>query len=201
MKINRNISARVIPSIIVLSCYAVFTILAYVHYPLSYTPRNNWLSDLGNPDLSPGGAIFYNTGIILTAILLVVFYSGMLNLRIKINKVQNTMTYLAVGFGWFGSLAMIMSAVYPINRASMHSFFCMLLFFSLGTAFAFLVAALRYHPEYPKWLLGFGVIAVLVNMIVQIFFNDVPISEWINVPLLLTYCVLVGFSTQRALSH
>jgi hypothetical membrane protein len=201
MKTDRNISTRAIPSIIVAGCYLVFTIIAYLRFPLPYAPKYNWLSDLGNPDLSPAGAIFYNTGILLTAASLLVFYSVLFSIRIKNNKVQNAMTYLAVGFGWIGSLAMGMSAVYPINQPSTHSFFCMLFFFSLGTAYAFLIAALRYHSKYPRWLFGFGIIVVLVNMTVQIFFNDVPISEWINVPLLLVYCVLIGFSTQRALSH
>jgi hypothetical membrane protein len=200
MKIQSGISSRGIIGMVVITFYIIFTILAYTHYPLSYSPMYNWLSDLGNPDINQFGAAFYNIGIILTALSLFIFYSTFLRIRIKGKTVQNVMTYLTVTLGWIGSLALIMSAIYPINNPSKHSFFCMVLFFCLGSAFAFAVAALRYHPQTPRWLLGSGIIVVMVNMIVQIFFNDVPISEWINVPFLLVYCVVMGFSAHRALS-
>jgi hypothetical membrane protein len=186
-----------IASILVVLGYGTFTTIAFAHFPLAFSPRYNWLSDLGNPDLNPTGAAFYNVGVALAAVALLAFFLGLFRLRQKDSRVQTTMTALTVGFGSVGSLAMLMSAVYPINHPAQHSFWCLILFFSIGTGFAFSVAATRHHARVPGWLLGLGAVVVLVNLTVQIFFHDVCLSEWINVPLLLGYCLLLGIATLR----
>lgn len=47
-------------SILALAGYITCAILAFIHYPLPYSPWKNWLSDLGNKTLNPSGANFYN---------------------------------------------------------------------------------------------------------------------------------------------
>jgi hypothetical protein len=73
----------------------------------------------------------------------------------------------------------------------------MILYIALGTAFAFSVAALRYHAQYPRWLLAFGALVAVVDMIAQIFFTDICISEWIVVSFLLSYCFLLGIGIEH----
>ena len=176
--------------------YVTFAGASFSRFPSSYSPFDNWLSDLGNPDLNITGAIFYNTGIILAGISLLFFFLYLTKLRLANNRLQRIMTVLTVGFGSIGSLAMIMTAVYPIDQPAQHSFWSMILYFSLGTAFAFSVAALRYHTTFPRWLLLFGGIAAFINMVAQIFFTDICISEWIVVPLLLSYCLFLGIGVE-----
>jgi hypothetical membrane protein len=55
--------------------YLVFALLAFLKYPDSYGPFTNWLSDLGNPLVNQSGAFFYNLGCILTALVLIAFYT------------------------------------------------------------------------------------------------------------------------------
>jgi len=194
---KKSYSVSFVSSAMVVFCYGVLTLIAFVRFPSSYSPIANWLSDLGNAVVNPDGAAFYNLGITISGILLFVFFLSLSGISMENNQIQRIMTILTIGFGCAGSLAMIMSAVFPINYPAQHGFWCMNLFFSIGTAFAFSVAALRYHRSYPRALLGFGIVTAFVNLLVQMFFHDVPVSEWINVPLLLGYCLCLGISTYR----
>jgi hypothetical membrane protein len=57
-----------------LALYLVFSAVAFSFYPSSFDPMNNWLSDLGNNLLNPGGAIFYRLTGILSGTALLVFF-------------------------------------------------------------------------------------------------------------------------------
>lgn len=153
---------------IVIFC-VTFTIIAFIRFPLPYSPIANWLSDLGNPDVNIIGAVFYNTGITVAGSALMIFFLRLTKLGMANNRLQCIMILLTVIFGCIGSLAIIMTAIYPINQPSQHSFWSMILYLSLWTAFAFSVAALRYYARYPRWFLAFGGIVVIVDMIAQIF--------------------------------
>ncbi|MHB0879173.1 MAG: hypothetical protein ACYC5O_24310, partial [Anaerolineae bacterium] len=80
---------------------------------------------------------------------------------------------------------------------AVHSLASMGLYIGFGTAFAFSVAALRYHRRCPRWLLAFGVTVALAGMATQVLFTNVPMWEWVNVSLLLGYCLTLGIATRR----
>jgi hypothetical membrane protein len=194
MKIIRQIPT--IASILIVLCYLTFTALAIINYPLPYSPMTHWLSDLGNVNVSPSGAWFYNLGIILTGMLLLTFYLTIFVWRLEHNKIQNLMVTLTQVFGVIGAASMIMSALYPINVPVPHSFWSAALDIAIGTSFAFSVAALRYYQETPRWILVMGVITWLVDTLFSIFFNNVHILEWVTVVLFLGYILALGFVTR-----
>ena len=183
-------------STLVALSYIAFAFLAFVRYPTSYSPTLNWLSDLGSLDLNPKGAHFYNTGMIITGIFLIPFFLGLSTMKLEDNKVQNMMLFITQLFGLLGSLSMIMTALYPINYVTPHSFWSAGLYITIGTSFAFSVAASRYYPEWPKWLLLFGAITALSDMLISVFFNTIHVLEWITVSLFLVYCILLGVETK-----
>ena len=84
-------------------CYLTLSLLAYVRYPLHYSPLANWLSDLGNRHVTPSSALLYNTGIVLTAVCLVLFYLGLSVWKLEGNRIQNIMLLLAQCCGIAGS--------------------------------------------------------------------------------------------------
>lgn len=182
--------------ILVVICYISFTILAFSQFPLPYSPTSNWLSDLGNPNLNPQGAIFYNFGIIATAILLVLFFLGLFVWRIVNKRIQITMLYLGQGFGVSGAFCMIMSAIFPISMFEIHSFWSTALYIMLSTGFVFLAAALRYHSNIPRWLLILG-ISTAPSVILTSLFQTIYILEWITLVLFLSFVSLVGIVTRR----
>jgi hypothetical membrane protein len=177
--------------------YLVFAILAYLHYPPDYSPWANWLSDLGNPVVNPGGAGLYNAGVILTAVLLVMFFLGLYSWKINGNRVQMIMLRLTQVFGILGSLSMLMSAVYPISQFSTHAFLSTMLYISLSTAFIFSAAMLRYHRNVPRWLLILGVSTAIIVLMTSIF-QDVTVLEWITVFLYLGYVSMLSLETRMA---
>jgi hypothetical membrane protein len=186
----------VISSILIVICYLTFTFLARINYPLPYSPMTNWLSDLGNIGVSPSGARFYNAGIIVTGILLLTFYLTIFVWRLEHNKIQNLMVTLTQVFGVVGAASMIMSGLYPINLPAPHSFWSAALDIAIGSSFAFSVAALRYYPNTPRWVLVLGVITWLVDTLFSLFFNNIHILEWVTIALFLAYILALGFVTR-----
>jgi hypothetical membrane protein len=177
-------------------CYLLFTLLAYSRYPLPYTPVWNWLSDLGNANLNPNGAIFYNIGIISTALLLILFFLGLSEWKIENKRVQVIMLRLAQVFGILGSLSMMMSAIFPINLLDIHSFWSATLYIMLSTGFVFLAAAMRYHKSVSIWLIILG-FSTAPSVILMSIYKNVYVLEWITLLLFLSYVSLVGFETRR----
>jgi hypothetical membrane protein len=48
--------------VIILLIYAVLAVTASLFYPKGFSPLTNTLAQLGDPQLNPSGAIFYNIG-------------------------------------------------------------------------------------------------------------------------------------------
>lgn len=193
---KRYFSLSFVSGMFAVVCYLTFAFLAFSRYPLPYSPMSNWLSDLGNANLNPPGALYYNIGIVATGVLLLPFFLGLSRWKMEKNRIQNLMLFITQGFGVLAALAMLMSGLYPMNFLVLHSFFSTCLYILLGTAFAFSVAALRYHPMCPRWLLVVGAISALVAMVFGIF-HTVTVLEWITAALFLCYVGLLGAETNR----
>ncbi len=198
MTIKRFYSVSFLAGIIAVGCYLATTTAAWSRYPLPYSPLYNWLSDLGNPVANPQGAIFYNGGLALTAGGVLLFFLGLTQFRMKENRLQTLMIALTVGFGSLGAFGMLMTTLFPINHAAVHSFWGKVNFICTGSGFAFSVAAFRYYARYPRWLLILGVVVAGVNFCVSVFFiKSVFVSEWIVIALWLSYVPLLGLATNR----
>lgn len=193
---KKHLSLSFVAGLFAIVCYLAFALLAFARYPLPYSPLKNWLSDLGNPDLNPSGALFYNTGIIATAVLLPLFFLGLSRWKMENNRIQRLMLSITQGFGILGAFAMFLSGLYPINSPALHGFFSICLYILLGTAFAFSVAALRYHAACPRWLLIVFAFAALVDMLSGVF-HTATVLEWVTVALLLCSLGLLGVETNR----
>ena len=197
---KRHLSLSFITGMFAVVCYLAFALLAFSRYPLSYSPMSNWLSDLGNANLNPSGALFYNIGIVATGGVLLLFFLGLSEWKMENNRRQNLMLFVTQGFGILGALAMLMSGFYPMNFLALHSFFSTCLYILLGTAFAVSVAALRYHPACPRWLLIVGVSTAIMALLYGIF-HTVTALEWVTTALFLCYVGLLGAETNRFASE
>jgi hypothetical membrane protein len=197
---KRHYALSFVTGLFAIVCYLAFALLAFSRYPLPYSPMSNWLSDLGNANVNPSGALFYNIGIVATGVLLLLFFLGLSQWKMGKNRIQNLMLFLTQGLGLLGALALIMSGLYPINFFALHSFFSTCLDILLGTAFAFSVAALRYHPTCPRWLLIVGALTALVTLLYGVF-HTVFVLEWVTIALFLCYVGLLGAETNRLSSE
>jgi hypothetical membrane protein len=194
---NKNSSISLYSGVLIALCYVACALLSFARYPLAFSPLTHWLSDLGSTAQNPAGAAFYNYGMVATALLRVPFFLGLSALRLEKNRAQPIMLLLTQAFGLLGAAAMVMIALNPIGLSSTHSFWSAVQFIATGTAFAFSVAALRYHAACPRWLLALGILTALTDMLVSMFFNTVHVLEWVIIALFLCYVVLLGLQTRR----
>ncbi len=176
--------------------YLIFTLLAYARYPGGFSPAQNWLSDLGDASRNPQGAAFYNLGILLTGLLLLLFFLSISTWKMEHRKVQNRMVEITQVFGALGCTAMMLSAVFPINHLPQHQVFSIALYILLGTAFGFSVAALRYQSLCPRWALALGALTAVMDIFSGIF-HEATILEWATVTLFLAYLLVLGFVTRK----
>lgn len=197
MKNKSTITLSLVAGVLVVLSYITFTAVSWAQFPLPFSPVQNWLSDLGNPLVNPGGAIFYNLGLELTAAWVLIFFLGLIEFRIKGNRLQNIMLILTVVFGAIGAFGMVMTTIFPISQPAQHSFWSMINRICTGTGFAFSVAAFRYYRGFSRWLLGLGVVATLVNFLVSVFWNKIFLVEWVIISFWLLYCLLLGIATQQ----
>ena len=181
-------------SILLVLSYLVFSLIAVTHYNGSFSPLRNWLSDLGSNELNPNGAIFYNIGILLGGSFALVFFLGFSTWIKKDKKIQNVMVYLAQIFGVLGGISMILSAIFPITAKEIHSLLSATLYIFFGTAFTFIVFALRYYSKFPKWILVFGILTALVNIVWSVILNVYPL-EWTTVGFFLLFILLIGIAS------
>jgi hypothetical protein len=191
---KRNLSF--ISSIFAVGCYSLFTFLALIKFPNVYSPLNNWLSDLGSYQMNPGGALFYNIGIVAAGLSMLLFFVGLSSWSLAGNIIQNIMLRLTQIFGGMGALSMLLSAFFPINIKETHEFLSASLYILIGTGFAFSVATLRYYSKYPRWLLFLGILVALEDMLWGLVLN-IYIVEWVTVALFLFYIMLIGIETKR----
>jgi hypothetical membrane protein len=194
---KKSYRVALILSILVVVIYSIFTAVSLIRYPGTFSPLQNWLSDLGNRVTSPDGSKYYNTGIFITGVLLAIFFIALNNNRITERKAQSTILTLTQTFGVLGAIGMIFTGVFSIDIPQTHSLFSAILRICLGTAFGLSVAALRYHKEVRKWILVMGVLTTLTDLIVSVLFNKVQLLEWPVIFLFLIYCLLLGSETNR----
>lgn len=193
---RRNLSF--FASLWVVMVYLICTWRAALSFLADFSPVTNWLSDFGSSSLNPHGAIYYNIGIILTGIGLMIFFLSLRGQAVEERKAAKIMLLLTKLFGSLGAIAMILSAVFPISSSGAHSMWSACLYIFLGTAFAFSVAAFRYQPTFPRWLLALGILVVIDDLIWSLVLN-IYILEWVTIFLFLVYVLLLGIQTRRQL--
>lgn len=177
--------------------YLAFTLIAYSRYPLPFSPGENWLSDLGNLIDNPLGAAFYNVGVVLTAVFVAVWFAGLSQWRLEYNTAHQRLLAVAQTAGILSSVALILSALNPINMLAIHSLFSQLHFILSGIAFGFSAAALRYHPCVTAKILYLGVLAaVLPSVMFVIGKGKAYWMEWLTIGAFMLYILTVGRQSQ-----
>jgi hypothetical membrane protein len=174
------IRISLVASVLSLLCYTLLAFLALGRYPQNYGPAQYWLSDLGSAQLNPNGAWLYNASVVAAGLLLPPFFLGLSRLKVAASRPPTVLVGLTQVFGLLGAGSMILRAVYPIDQASVHSFWSAGVYVCLGTAFAFSAAALLYRATAPRWLMGLSALAAVCALGIARF-QTVPMLEWVTV--------------------
>jgi hypothetical membrane protein len=176
--------------------YLLFAIAAYLRYPSSFSPRHNWLSDLGNRELNPDGAYFYIVGCALTGALLIVFYLSLRTWAPTGTRRQQRQLGWVQGFGSLSGLALIMTAAFPQDRLGPHTWWNAILFGSFAPALFLSVLAVRRPGYSTPALVAVTVAAYLADAAWLLLFQTFWL-EWVTVALIMGHIWLLSAATRR----
>lgn len=180
--------------------YLVFTVISYLQFPDSYGPLTNWLSDLGNPQTNPQGAVYYNLGCILTALVLVGFYLGLR--RWNINSRNSLLMSIALAAGALASISLVLAALFPLGaNTTMHAFWSKMVSVFLGFFLTFSATALLRRPGFPKWIVYYAFGAATVNFVYGAFLPSVFVAEWISLGMFALYVFMLAYNSKSFASR
>ena len=204
----------IIPGVLVIGFFYAFTFISMAFYPTSFSPLNNWLSDLGNSNYNPKGAFLYNLGCILTGAMLFPFYLGMykfyrkdfysfnvrhLGLEVNIHK------FSVIGIqivGCLSGFSLIMLGVFPSEYSGPHMIWAGMFFWLNLWVLILGNIALLFHKDFIKPIAIYGWVAATINVIfifLTIFNIISPLMEWISVSTALGYVALLEFNRYKTL--
>ena len=168
------------------SLYLVAAVTARFFYPASFDPLANWLSDLGNNDLNPAGALFYRLGGILGGAGLLVFFLTLDGRSWGERRAVRALSILVRAFGSMASASFIMTGFFSEDMMPMHSWFSIANFAAFGTAIALTGLAKLFGAALPRWLAalcfaawGFDVASAILGQVRWL--------EWVVVAFLIAY--------------
>jgi hypothetical protein len=179
--------------------YIAFTYLSHTHNR-KINPLEFWLSDYGNPLFNPSGAVIYNTGCVITAILLAIFYIGMYRWyrRGRTARRFNISYTVAQAGGLIGSVFLILTTVYTLGTdTKMHSLFSAANMIAMDFFLSFTATGFLMNPKIHKSIGIFGFFASVFNIVTMNAFADFYISEWIYFLLFMAYMVLVTMQYEK----
>lgn len=193
------ISAALIGSI----SYCVFTVLAAQHFPGNFSASLHYLSVLGNTDKNPGGAMYYNLGVKMSGLSILLFYGGFTLVHFCKKRIKVLAGILI--FGCVNGFSILMSGVYPeVPHYQKHFIWSLLIFITLVPVFIFVSLLLRQHSRLDK-IIGYSGFALAGYNIIFVLYviaegtTSGSILEWIAVFSYISWILLngIGFLTLK----
>jgi hypothetical protein len=178
--------------------YVTLTAVAILRFPGPVSPVNIYLSQLGNAHYSPEGALFYDLGVTLAGLTLIIFFIALY--RHFAGWGPNWLRRIALWAGVVNGLAVLMSGVFAEHvDMDAHTAWSYLIFFSLiplllvySLAFWKMAGGLKAIS-----LIGFAVCAVDIFFLATILSGGLDtglgsIMEWFSVFSYLAWILLVS---------
>jgi hypothetical membrane protein len=169
--------------------------LSLTLYPTPFSITANYLSDLGDLELNPSGAVFYNVGIILAGLALFPFFIGLY--KWYSDKRWREILLIATQIiGFVEAFSLIMIGVFPENsfNPDPHILWSDIQFTLNLIVLILADAALITHPKFIRTIgyYGFVVAAIQVVTLVLIFMgNSSSLVEWFTVFTTLAFVGLI----------
>lgn len=142
--------------------FCIFTNLAIQHFPGTFSSTQHYLSVLGNVNKNPNGAIFFNRGVMLTGLSLVIFYAGFV-IWSALQKRRKILAGILI-FGSMNGFSIFMSAVYPeVPHYQIHFTWSLLIFIAFIPVLILISAFLRKYSGLNKIISYSGFILAAYN--------------------------------------
>ncbi len=191
--------------------FTIFTFISLVLYPQPFSVLFDWLSNLGNVNLNPVGAVFFNWGCIITGIILIPFVINFY--RWNQGKIsERILLILTILLGIFASISLIGVGVFPETHIHLHVLAATGVFESLFLIIILMTAATFNHPKFMSVVALIGGIAVIIDLMfimmlsqpshhyaLESFHSTVPIPglEWSAVFASLIWIAALSYNMYR----
>jgi hypothetical membrane protein len=166
-------------------------------YSGSYSPLNNWLSDLGNSTFNPAGYFFFNIGCILTGLTMILAVLGLVKWKTSNHK-QNKLILLSQYIGGLMAFALIMVGVFSENYGKIHYIWAAIFFISLFIFLIVINSALKNHANYIKWIWYYSIVSIVADfifMFTMVIGLKITVLQWLAVFSGLIWIGLIGYNT------
>ncbi len=180
-----------IAGVMVIILYCAFTFTSWALYPTSYSPVENWLSDLGNSSFNPNGAIFFNVGCVLTGIALFPFFGGFYKWYTD-EKWRKISLIITQTLGSLAAFSLMMIGVFSEDYGEMHHIWSVVFFVVILTVLILLGVSLFTHPNYIRPIAYYGFVVAIINLIFASY--NIPLLEWFTVFTALGYVGLLVYN-------
>jgi hypothetical protein len=192
---TRGASRSFVAGIAAVAVYVGFTLVSYLLYAGPFTPADNWLSDLGNANLNPSGALFYNAGVSVSGAALFAFFVGFRDWSRNGPRAMRRRLVVVQILGCLAAAAMIATAVISENvDADLHGLASMVNIEFLGSAAVLSGLFLFNHPLFWRPIALVGLMLEIAALVFGFVLHTFPM-EWLAVALVLAYVGLMAFNT------
>lgn len=173
--------------------------ISSILYNGSYSPFNNWISDLGSSIKNPAGYIYFNIGCILTGLTIIVSAIGLVRWKTT-NFKQKNFIFLSQCCGILMALALIMVGIFSEDYGVIHSFWATVFFILLLIFITITNIVLKNHINYMREIWYYTFISITIDLIFMLTFSigiHLPILEWLAVFSGLIWIGLIGYNTLK----
>ena len=201
-----NYSLSAVTGLVAFIIFTAFTITSVILYPTHYNPLYDWLSNLGNINLNPSGAFFFNGGCIISGLILIPFFVGLYAWKPQ-RTLGKILLLIGMVIGIFASISLIMVGIYPETQIIHHVQAATAVFSSLFLIIIVINLALFENPKFIRGVAYFGILAVLIDITFQYMvasnssmlavFNPstaIPGLEWASAFLSLSWLALLALN-------
>lgn len=167
MEINiHKYSISAITGLLAVVIYTIFTLISVLLYPVTYNPMYEWLSNLGNVNLNPVGAIFFNIGCIISGLILIPFFALLYSWKPR-ETLSKILLILGMLLGIFASISLILVGIFPETHIHAHVLAASGVFGSLFVIIILLSLALFKNPKFLKMVAYFSLIPIIIDLYFQ----------------------------------
>jgi hypothetical membrane protein len=184
---------------LVIMIFLICTFTSSMLYSGSYSPLNNWLSDLGNSKYNPTGYIFFNIGCILSGLAMILAVLGFEKWKTNNHK-QNKLILLSQFSGGVMAFALIMVGIFSEDYGIIHYIWAAVFFILLFIFLIIINLALKNHENYIKWIWYYSIISIMIDfifMFTMIIGLHITILQWLAVFSGLIWIGLIGYNTLK----
>jgi hypothetical protein len=171
MKLNVfNYPVSTVTGIIAVLVFTLLTFISVSLYPMPYNPLYDWLSNLGNSNLNPSGAFFFNFGCIISGLFLIPFFLGLYTWK-PLQRINLILLISGILLGIYASISFIMVGIYPETHIQQHMMAATGVFGTLFIIIILISLALYRDPKFMHIIAFYGLTVIIIDLLFQYFLS------------------------------